>query len=176
MSKIRRLLFTLALLAITAITASVALADDAVPKTTAATNSASTTTTNTAPKPAGKQADVASKTVKFTAVSKTSDLYKTALDAHALDAAAKQVDKDGAFKGTVAKIFEPRGGAMAIINFDANYRSALTALLRKENFDKFPALTNLADKEVVVTGKFIDYQGRAEIVLTNAAQIKLVEQ
>jgi hypothetical protein len=172
MSKTRRLLFTLALLA----AASVALADDSVPKTTAPTNSASITTTNSVPKPPARQADVASTTAKFASVSKTNDVYKTALDAHSLEDAVKQVDKDGAFKGTVAKIFEPRGGAMAIINFDADYKSALTALLRKENFAKFPALTNLTGKEIVVTGKFIDYQGRAEIILTNAAQIKLVEK
>ena len=64
---------------------------------------------------------------------------------------------------------------MAIINFDTNYRSALTALLKKDSFEKFPALTNLVNKEVLVSGKFIDYQGRAEIILTNAAQVKLVE-
>jgi hypothetical protein len=131
--------------------------------------------TNAVPKPAAKQADVASKTAKFASVSKTSDLYKNALDAHALDKAITMVDKEGAFKGTVAKIFEPRGGAMAILNFDENYRNALTALLRKDSFDKFPALTNLVTKEVVVTGKFIDYHGHAEIVLTNVTQIKLVQ-
>jgi hypothetical protein len=131
--------------------------------------------TNAVPKPAAKQADVASQTAKFESVSKTSDSYKNALDAHALDKAIKMVDKEGAFKGTVAKVFEPRGGAMAILNFDENYRNALTALVRKDSFDKFPALTNLLTKEVVVTGKFIDYQGHAEIVLTNVAQIKLVQ-
>ncbi len=159
---------------VTAITASTA--QDVAPKPSASTNSAIIASTNNAAKPpAPKQADVASKTAKFASVSKMAELYKTALDAHALDDATKQVDKDGAFKGTVAKIYEPRGGAMAIVNFDANYRNALTALLRKENFDKFPALTNLTGKEVVIAGKFIDYQGHAEIVLTNAAQIKLVE-
>jgi hypothetical protein len=122
-----------------------------------------------------KQADVASKTAKFGKASRTDESYKTALDAHALEAALKAVDKDGAFKGTVTKIFEPRGGAMAIVNFDANYKTALTALLKKENFDKFPALTNLVKKEVVVTGKFIEFQGRAEIVLTNSTQVKVVE-
>ena len=101
MSRTRRLIFTLALLA----AASVALADDSVLKTTAATNGPSITTTNTIPRTAAKQADVASKTTKFDTVSKTNDLYKTALDSHDLDAATKQVDKDGAFKGTVAKIF-----------------------------------------------------------------------
>jgi hypothetical protein len=133
------------------------------------------TGTNAVAKASVSQADVASKTAKFGKVAKTDESYKNALDAHALDDAFKQVDKDGAFKGKVTKIFEPRGGALAIVNFDANYRSALTALLKKENFSNFPALTNLLAKEVMVSGKFTNYQGRAEIVLTNSAQIKLAE-
>lgn len=131
------------------------------------------TGTNAVKKVSPKQADVASTTAKFGLVSKTDGTYKTALDAHALADALKQADKDGAFKGKVTQIFEPRG--MAIINFDTNYRTAMTALLKKDSFDKFPALTNLVAKEVLITGKFISYQGRAEIILTNAAQIKLVE-
>jgi len=171
MSPNKTILF--ALMAVLAAT-SIATADDSTSKASSSTNGASINATNRVPKSApGKQADVASKTAKFDVISKTNDVYKTALDAHALDAASKQAGKDGAFKGTVAKIFEPRG--MAIINFDADYKMALTALLHKENFDKFPALTNLVGKEVVVTGKFIDYQGHAEIVLTNTAQIKLAE-
>jgi hypothetical protein len=151
----------------------VALAQDTTPKTNSP--AIPKTGTNAVPRVILKQADVASKTAKFSAISKTDADYKSALDAHALDAALKQADKDGAFKGKVTKIFEPRGGAMAMINFDENYKTALTALLRKDNFKTFPALTNLMDKEVVVSGKFINYQGRVEIILTNAAQVKLVE-
>ncbi len=61
------------------------------------------------------------------------------------------------------------------MNFDKNYRTALTALLKGADFDKFPDLKILVGKDVLVTGTFIAYQGRAEIVLTNTAQIKLVE-
>ncbi|HTA30300.1 MAG TPA: hypothetical protein VK731_07430 [Candidatus Cybelea sp.] len=170
MKNSKPILITLAALATAA---TLALAQETAPKTNSPPDAK--TGTNVVRKAAAKQADVASKTATFGKVSKTDDAYKTALDAHALADALKQVDKDGAFKGTVAKVFEPRGGAMAILNFDDNYRNALTALLKKDEFDKFPALTNLLAKEVVVTGKFVDYQGRAEIVLTNAAQVKLVE-
>jgi hypothetical protein len=124
---------------------------------------------------APSQAESASKTAKFGKIAKTDEACRTALDAHALDDALKLVDKDGAFKGTVTKVFEPRSGAMAILNFDEQYQTALTAMLRKENFDKFPALTNLLGKDVLITGKFAKFQTRVEIVLTNAAQIKLVE-
>lgn len=174
MSKIKRIAFTLATLA--AIN-SLTVAQDTTPKTNSVVNAKPAASgTNAVPKTAAKaQAEVASKTAKFAIVSKTDESYKTALDAHALDAALKQANKSGAFKGKVTKIFEPRGGAMAIVNFDENYKTALTALLKKENFTNFPALTNLMNKEVMVTGTFIDFQGRAEIVLTNSAQIKLVQ-
>ncbi len=119
------------------------------------------------------QGDVASPTATFGKVAKTDDAYKTAVDAHALDEALKLVDKDGAFKGTVAKVFEPRG--LAIVEFDQNYKTALTAIVKGTNFTNFPALTNLVGKEVVVTGKFIKYRDSAEIVLDKPEQVKLVE-
>jgi hypothetical protein len=133
-------------------------------------------TTNGAPplrKLPPKQADAASKTAEFGKVAKTDETYKSALDAHAIADAVKLVDKDGAFKGTVAKIFEPRG--LAIVEFDANYRSALTAILRGTNFSKFPALTNLVGKDVLMTGKFIKYRDSAEIVLEDPKQVKVVQ-
>ena len=120
-----------------------------------------------------KQADVASATATFGKVAKTNEVYKSALDAHALEDALKMVAKEGAFKGTVAKLYEPRG--LVIVEFDENYKTALTAVLRTANFTNFPALTNLIGKEVLVTGKFIKYRESAEIVLTNPEQIKVVE-
>ncbi|HWF18232.1 MAG TPA: hypothetical protein VG754_03150, partial [Verrucomicrobiae bacterium] len=121
----------------------------------------------------GKQADLASTTAKFGSVAKTDDAYKSAIDAHALDDALKLAGKESAFKGMVTKIFEPRN--VALINFDADYHSAITAVVQGTNFSKFPALTNLVGKNVLVTGTFTNYQGRPEIVLTNAQQIKLAE-
>jgi hypothetical protein len=120
------------------------------------------------------QSESASKDAKFGTITKTDAPYTNALDAHALGEALKQTDKPGAFKGTVSGVYEPRGNAMAILNFDANYRSAMTALLRNENFSKFPELKTLVGKEVVVSGKLVQFQGRTEIVLTSPDQIKIV--
>src|SRR5262249_28650407 len=74
-----------------------------------------------------KQADVASTNASFGKISKTDEAYKSALDAHALEEATKMVGKEGALKGTVTKVFEPRG--VAILNFDQNFRSALTSVV-----------------------------------------------
>jgi hypothetical protein len=121
------------------------------------------------------QSDAASKTAKFGTVSTSSLEYQSALDAHALEPALKRQNKSGAFKGTVTAIYEPRAGGLAIMNFDADYKKAISALLRGNDFTNFPDLKKLVGKEVLVSGKFMAYQGRAEIVLTNVDQVKLVE-
>jgi len=151
----------------------VAVGQDPAPKTTPAPDARPARTAPAGPKTS--QAEVASKTEKFGKVAKADETYKKALDAHALEDATKLADTDGAIKGTVAKVFEPASGAMLILNFDADYRTAMTALLRKDNFEKFPAMTNLLGKDILVTGKLVKFQTRMEIVLTNVAQIKLVE-
>ena len=160
MTKLKLLSFTLATMAALAVNS---IAQDTTTKSTNAP----------AAKPRTKQGDVASATAKFGKIAKTDDTYKSALEAHALDDALKSVGKDGAFKGTVTRVFELR--SLAILNFDANYRNALTAVVQAANFTNFPALTNLVGKEVVVTGKFTDYQGRAQIALSDPEQIKVVE-
>lgn len=165
---------SLALLTLAACTA-VAVAQDPAPKKPATSSDARPARPSAPAEPKPSQAELASKTSKFGKIAKTDEAYKTALDAHALDDAQKLVDKDGAIKGTVTKVFEPRGGNLAILNFDENYQTAMTAMTRKENFDKFPALTNLLGKNVLITGKYTKFQNKMEIVLTNAAQIKLVE-
>jgi DNA/RNA endonuclease YhcR with UshA esterase domain len=107
-------------------------------------------------------------------VAATDATYKSAVDAHALEDALKLVDTESAFKGTVAKVYEPRG--LAIVEFDADYKTALTAIVRFSNFDKFPALTNLIGKNVLVTGKFTKYRENAQVVMEKPEQIKIVEE
>jgi hypothetical protein len=121
------------------------------------------------------QQEVASKTAKFATLEKTDALYKGALDAHDLEGALKLVDKDGAFRGTVSKAFAPRDGSLVILDFDPNFRNALTAVVRSADYAKFPNLRDLEGKEIVVTGKFTDFHGKAQIILTDPAQIKLVK-
>lgn len=151
-------------------------ADDTASASTNAPSAKSTNSPAIPARPARKtQSDVASKTAVFGHVAKTAADYQSALEAHDLDAAMKQQDKAGAFKGTVTAIFEPRSGGLAIINFDADYRKAMSALLRGPDFTNFPDLKMLVDKEVLIDGKFAAYQGRSEVILTNVSQVKLVE-
>ena len=117
---------------------------------------------------------VASKTAKFGAVDKSDATYKNALDAHDLTAAMKLVGSEGAFHGTVDKFYEEPDGDIVVFDFDPNYRIALTAVLRNQNFPKFPDVRDLKGKEILVSGKFVDYHGKAQIELTDPKQIKLV--
>ena len=121
------------------------------------------------------QKSVASKTAKFETLAKSDKAYTSAIDAHDKTAAGKMVGQDGAFKGRVAKLFSPRGGSVLILNFDDDYKTALTAVLKKADFSKFPDMTQLEGKEILVSGKFSEFKGNTEIVLTDPKQISLVK-
>lgn len=118
---------------------------------------------------------VASKTARFETVDKDDAIYKSALDAHDLAGALKLVGQEGAFRGTVDKLFEERDGDLIVFDFDPNYKTALTALLKNASFPKFPVVRDLLGKEIVVSGKFVDYHGKAQIELTDPKQIKVVK-
>jgi hypothetical protein len=118
---------------------------------------------------------VASSTARFGSVGKDDPTYRAALEAHDLTAAQALVGKQGSFRGTVSKLFEERDGDLVVLDFDPNYRSALTAVLRNVSFPKFPDMKALEGKEVVVSGTFSDYRGKAQVELADPSQIKLVE-
>ena len=121
------------------------------------------------------QAQSASKTAIFDTVAKTDDTVKAALDAHDQKAAGKLVGKTGSFTGTVTKLYSPKSGSIVILNFDRDYKTALTAVVKRDDFGRFPDLSRLEGKQVLVTGKFIDFKGSTEIDLTKLEQIKIVE-
>ena len=91
-----------------------------------------------------------------------------------LDGAHQALGQTGSFRGTVTQLFEERDGDLVILDFDKNYRTALTAIVRNADFPKFPDLKALEGKEIVVSGKFTDYQGRVQIEVTDPGQIKIV--
>lgn len=64
---------------------------------------------------------------------------------------------------------------MVVWDFDPNYRTALTAVLKNPDFPKFPDIHLLDGKEIIVYGKFVDFHGNAQIVLTEPEQIKIVK-
>ncbi len=121
------------------------------------------------------QSEVASKEVKFATVKADVEDVKRALEAKDLEGAKKLVGKEGAFTGTVSRVFSPDTHSVVILNFAKNYREALTAPVRGRDFSKFPDLKKLEGKKVLISGKFQEYQGRTEILLTSPKQVKIIE-
>jgi DNA/RNA endonuclease YhcR with UshA esterase domain len=125
--------------------------------------------------PRKPQAAVAAKDKAFGTVAADSDTVKTALKADDLAAAKKQVGKTATFTGTIAKVFLPDSNSVVLINFAKNYREALTVVVYARNFAKFPDLTALNGKKVVVTGKVSDYRGQPQVELTDVDALKIVK-
>ncbi len=120
------------------------------------------------------QSEVASKSA-FATVKEDDSAVKKALAAKELAEAKKLIGKDGAFKGTVTKVFSPRGNSMVILDFAPNFKDALTAVLKAVNYAKFPDMSQLKDKKVLISGKFEDYKGAPQIVLEKLEQIRLIK-
>ena len=130
---------------------------------------------NSALAQANAQSSVADKKATFATVAKTNKAYTDAIDAHDLSKAKALEGKTGAFKGTVAKVFVSNTGTVLILNFDNDYKTAITAALRKGDFSSFPDMNALLGKEVLVSGKFEDFRGATEILLTDKKQIAIVQ-
>jgi DNA/RNA endonuclease YhcR with UshA esterase domain len=84
------------------------------------------------------------------------------------------VDQMVTFTGTVTQAFSPDTHAMVILDFDKNYRTTLTALIKPENYSKFPDLQTLVGKQLLVTGKSGNYHGRSHVEVTDSSQIKIL--
>ena len=126
------------------------------------------------PEPAKPQASVASKTAKFGSLKVGDAAIAKALKASDLAGAKKLIGKEGAFEGTVVKVFSPSSNGLVILNFDKNYRNALTAVLRVKHYAEFPDMQSLKGKHVLISGKFEDFKGSPEVVLTKPEQLKLI--
>ena len=126
--------------------------------------------------PAKSQASVASKTVKLATVKAGDGSVTKALKASDLAGAKKLIGKDGAFEGTVAALYSPKSNTLLILNFDKNFRNALTAVLRVKSYDAFPDMQTLKGKRVLVTGKLEEFKGSPQILLTKPEQIKLITE
>jgi hypothetical protein len=116
-----------------------------------------------------------SKKAEFATVSSSDASYKDAVDAKDLTKASAMVGKEGTLRGTVAKVYTPKSGAVMILNFARDYKTAVTAVVKKSNFDKFPNLDKLEGAEIIVSGKFADFKGATEVEITSPDQIKIVK-
>ena len=76
--------------------------------------------------------------------------------------------------GKVAQVtFLP---TVVILNFEEGYPNApFTGVIFQRDTNKFSDLPKLTGQSVGLTGKVKEYQGKPEIILTNTAQLKVLE-
>ncbi|MGC4043740.1 MAG: hypothetical protein QM758_08030 [Armatimonas sp.] len=121
------------------------------------------------------QAEIASTSATFATVAAGDGSVKGALKATDLDKAKEKQGKTGAFTGKIVKVFAPKSNSIVILNFHEDYKKAIGAVVDAKNFSKFPKLTELKGKTVLVTGKFDSYKGAPQINLTAPGQLKIVK-
>ena len=121
------------------------------------------------------QSTVAAKTA-FATIAASDKAVTQALDSKALADALKLVGKPGAFQGTVSQVYSPRSHNLAILDFAPNYHDAVTATVKPDAYSKFPDLSQLVGKRVLVSGKFsANSHGVAQIEMTGPEQVKIVK-
>ena len=126
-----------------------------------------------APKPA--QSAVAAKDKKFATVKADADVVKKAIHATDLLAFKDKTGKEITITGKVYSVFAPKSHSIVLLNFATNYKDAITVAIKAKDFANFPDLRKLRDKQVVVTGKCIDYKGQPELEISLLKQLQIIE-
>lgn len=124
----------------------------------------------------GAQAPLASKSAKFGSIAASSPELKKALDCKDLAAGLKLAGKTGSFTGVIVSVYTPRTGNDVYLDFSQPYENTISGQVAKANFSKFPKLSTLRGKRVLITGKFFAYRGtHPEVEVESPAQIKIVK-
>jgi len=129
--------------------------------------------TQDAAKPA--QSAVAVKDKKFASIKADADVVKKAIHATDLLAFKDKTGKEITITGKVYTVFAPKSHSIVLLNFASNYKDAITVAVKAKDFSNFPDLRKLKDKQVVVTGKCIDYKGQPELEISQLKQLQVIE-
>ncbi|HOC56961.1 MAG TPA: hypothetical protein PKI20_15195 [Verrucomicrobiota bacterium] len=87
--------------------------------------------------------------------------------------AGEYIGKQATVTGVVAQVSVRPG--ITFLNFDRKYPSnTFAAIVRNRNTNGFENLPALKGKAVAVSGKVVDYNGKAEMELTRKSQLKLL--
>ena len=102
-----------------------------------------------------------------------------ALDARDLSGLRAQLGRPIAFQGTVTTVFSPPGGKVTILNFAPNFHDAALAIIRSEDYSKFPDVRALSGKRVLVSGVADEHTSKEgastlEVRLNEAQQLRIV--
>ena len=87
--------------------------------------------------------------------------------------AGSHTGETGCVSGRVLRVFVSRGGNV-FLDFCADYRKCpFTSVIFSDDRSKFGDLTTLGGREVEIHGFITVYQGRAEVVIRDAQQIRV---
>ncbi len=100
---------------------------------------------------------------------------KGALSATDLATAKKMVGHEVKVVGTIAKVYAPKSNNLVLLNFAKDYKTALVGAIKAQDFAKFPDLSALAGKKVLLTGKMVMFKGAPEVELVKAGAIRVVK-
>jgi hypothetical protein len=131
----------------------------------------STQTTNSSTKPS--QSSVALKS-SFASVDAMASQVKSAISAKDMKAAVAMEGKTGTFTGTITKVYAPSSNSIVVLDFDRDYDSAVTAVVKADNFKAFPDLSKLSGKSVVISGPVAEFRDHPQILLTSPNQIQVI--
>ena len=120
------------------------------------------------------QQRMASRSAQFGVTARTAPAYKQAMDAHSLMLARKNIGKQSSFHGTVANVTQDAQGQTLTVEFDPQYRLAVTAVLTFRAYSRFPNMQTLRGREVVVSGPLLQYGDKIAVMLTRPSQIQVV--
>ena len=88
--------------------------------------------------------------------------------------AASRVGKPGCVKGRVLRVFTSRA-ENTFLDFCPDYRSCpFTSVIFSDDRSKFGDLSSLRGRQIELRGEVTSYQGRAEIIIHDPEQIRVV--
>jgi len=88
--------------------------------------------------------------------------------------AASRLGQDGCVSGRVLRVYTSRAGN-TFLDFCEDYRHCpFTSVVFAGDREKFGDLNALTGRLVSLQGKIVPYQGRAEIILRDPQQIRLI--
>ena len=87
--------------------------------------------------------------------------------------AANHIGQNVTVEGTVSEVDHAASRGMTFIDMGGHYpNNTFAAIIFKDDAAKFPDVDTLNGKTIDVTGVIRLYQGRAEIIVNDPAQIK----
>jgi DNA/RNA endonuclease YhcR with UshA esterase domain len=86
----------------------------------------------------------------------------------------KNVGKTVTVEGAVSEVhIDPRSGVTFIDMGGRFPNEAFTGVIFKDDASRFPDVDTLTGKVIDITGRAKDYKGRCEIIVNDAAQLKV---